>query len=66
MDRNRRKIGNQTYITVGFTDRDIRIIEQTMERLDVDQSTAIRALIRRGNRGPATSPFTPIEGIDTP
>lgn len=62
--KKRRKVGNYTYLTVGFTDGDLTIIDRKMNDLGVDQSTAIRLLLRRGARGPGSSPFTPTEGTD--
>lgn len=53
-----------TYITAGFTQRELRIIERAMEAFGITQSAAIRMLVRRGARGPAVSPFTPTEGTD--
>lgn len=51
-------------ITVGLEERDLKIVQRTMDLLGCSQAAAVRALIRAGARGPATSPFTPIEGID--
>lgn len=42
-----------TYITAGFTQRELRIIERAMEAFGITQSAAIRMLVRRGARGPA-------------
>lgn len=53
-----------TYVTVGLTARELRIVQRTIDTLGYSQSAAVRALIRAGARGPATSPFTPIEGTD--
>lgn len=53
-----------TYSSIGFTPRDLRIIAKTMRDLGVSKGAAVRILVRRGASGPATSPFTPIEGID--
>jgi hypothetical protein len=49
------------YITAGFGPDELRIIHRVMADLGLNQSAAIRLLVRRGLRGPATSPFTPDE-----
>lgn len=55
-----------TQISVGLTQRELQIVERTMNQLGIDRNPAIRLLIRAGERGlAATTPFTPIEGNDT-
>lgn len=53
------------YVTVGLEEKDLDLIKQTMEDLGVNQGAAVRILMRRGARGPAQNPFTPIEGDTT-
>jgi len=53
-----------TQVSIGLTEHELRIVEHTMNQLGVSRSSAIRALIRAGARGPASSPFTPAEGND--
>ncbi len=52
------------YLTVGFTPEDMRLIQSGMETTGESQSVVIRMFLRRGARGPATSPFTPAEGTE--
>jgi hypothetical protein len=53
-----------TQVSIGLTARELHIVQHTMEQLGVDRSSAVRALIRAGARGPASTPFTPAEGTD--
>lgn len=55
-----------TYITAGFYPAELRAIERVMRRWNINQSAAIRLLLRRGaglqpGEDDSTT-FTPIEG----
>ncbi len=55
---------NVTRVTAGLYAEELAIVNRWMDNLGYTQSAAIRALIRAGARGPATSPFTRNEGPD--
>ena len=50
--------------TVYLGKRELQIVQRLMNELGYEKSAAIRSIIRRSGRGPATSPFTRIEGTD--
>lgn len=53
-----------TRVTAGLYAEELAIVQRWMNDLGYSQNAAIRALIRAGARGPATSPFTRTEGTD--
>ncbi len=57
-----KKTEKATPHNVSLYTTDLAIIERKMDELGISFSAAVRVLVRAGERGPATSPFTPIEG----